>query len=198
MTWSNILTHYSRIPDSSLTLPTLNNCADYIKFVKVGACLLPDGVHGLIKREEWWPWVGAASEDGLHLLPCLHGHMCFFTDNPLAHPSFAHPLPPESHFLLPACSQPVWAFSDMVILLPGERRLPPPSCFPAHMAPPGSGQRPRRQDLNSKNAFLHKAVKQERDIFVLHWRTTAEYKINENHLNYAKIFTKGAFWAENR
>lgn len=97
-------------------------------------------------------------EDGLHLLSCLHGHMCFLIDKPLAHPSCKTTLPPMSHFLLPAQPQPVYAFLDMLILLLQERRLPPPSSFPAHMAPPGSGQRPRRQDLNSKNAFLEKAV----------------------------------------
>lgn len=90
--------------------------------------------------------------------PVYMGTCASSSTNPLAHPSCKIALPPVSHFLLPARPQPVQAFSDMVILLLQDRRLPPPSCFPAHMAPPGSGQRPRRQDLNSKNAFPEKAV----------------------------------------
>lgn len=130
---------------------------------------------------------------GLHLLSCLHGHMCFFVDKPLAHPSCKITLPPMSHFLLPAWPQPVQAFSDMVILLLQDRRLPPPSSFPAHMAPPGSGQRPRRQDLNSKNAFLEKAVNtRDRYYCIILPNDNRIYRIKEVQ-HYANIFTNCAF-----
>lgn len=36
-------------------------------------------------------WMQAWPEEGLHPLSCLHGHMCCFTDSPLAHPNNTSP-----------------------------------------------------------------------------------------------------------
>lgn len=63
-------------------------------------------------------------------------------------------LPQASHFLLPArfiASVCVWWGN--LHRHPGQL-LPPPCRFPTHRAPPGSGQWPRRQDLNTHAAFL--------------------------------------------
>lgn len=36
-------------------------------------------------------WMQAWLEDELHPQPCLHGHMCYFTDSPLTHPNNQSP-----------------------------------------------------------------------------------------------------------
>lgn len=92
-----------------------------------------------------------SAEDGLHPLSCLHGYMCCFTDSPLAHPNNTSPPTSEPIFSsqrgYSQCLSVMWS-----LLLHPDGLLPPPCCFPAHMTPPGSGQWPRRQYLNTKSA----------------------------------------------
>lgn len=96
-------------------------------------------------------WMQAWPEDGLHPLSCLHGHMCSFTDSPLANPANKSP-PTRKPFSPPnAFTAILWMWWCLLL---HDWLLPPPRRFPAHMAPPGSGQWPRRQDLNSEYAFL--------------------------------------------
>lgn len=111
------------------------------------------------KKCQWWSshrggWLQDWPGDGLHPLSPVYTGTCAAVLTAPSRILIIQALPQASHFLLPArfiASVCVWWGN--LHRHPGQL-LPPPCRFPTHRAPPGSGQWPRRQDLNTHAAFL--------------------------------------------